>query len=207
MGAGKSTIGREVARRLDRAFHDTDTMIEEREGGIPELFANGGEDLFRDLESRILLELREAREPLVIALGGGAVETDAIREALTSMCTVYVEVDLETAWERTRGTDRPLATDEEEFRTRFELRQPLYYEIADAVAHDADDVILAAAGIHVGVGALERLAELVPGDGPVALVADAHVAGIHGMDAQLALGGRLVSTHEVSGKSDRKSVV
>ena len=48
---------------------------------------------------------------------------------------------------------------------------------------------------------LERLADFVPGDGPVALVADAHVSGIYGMDAQLALGGRLASTHEVSGKS------
>ena len=53
---------------------------------------------------------------------------------------------------------------------------------------DADDVVLAAAGVHVERGALRRLGELVPGDGPAALVATAHVAGIHGADAQLALG-------------------
>ena len=52
-----------------------------------------------------------------------------------------------------------------------------YREVADAVAHDADDVVLAAAGVHVERGALQRLGELVPGDGRVALVSDPHVAG------------------------------
>jgi 3-dehydroquinate synthetase len=61
--------------------------------------------------------------------------------------------------------------------------------------------VLAAAGIQVGIGALEQLGELVPGEGEVALIADAHVSGIHGMDAQLALGPRLASTHEVQGKT------
>jgi 3-dehydroquinate synthetase len=69
------------------------------------------------------------------------------------------------------------------------------------VAADADGIVLAAAAIHVAVGALELLGELVPGDGKVALIADAHVSGIHGMDAQLALGPRLASTHEVHGKT------
>ena len=55
-------------------------------------------------------------------------------------------------------------------------------------ARDADGVVLAAGGVHVETGALERLGELVPGDGPVAVVSDAVVAGIHGADAQVALG-------------------
>src|SRR5439155_23842787 len=61
----------------------------------------------------------------------------------------------------------------------------------------AADVVLAAAGIHVERGALQRLGALVPGDGSVALVSDSNVAGIHGMDAQLALGTRLAETHEL----------
>ena len=69
--------------------------------------------------------------------------------------------------------------------------------MADAVARDADDVVLAAGGVHVKMGELERLGELVPGGGPVALVTDAHVAGIYGAEAQLSLAGRVASTHEL----------
>src|SRR5436309_976496 len=77
---------------------------------------------------------------------------------------------------------------------------------ADAVARDADDAVLAAAGVRVERGALERLESLVPGGGPVALLADARVAGIHGAAAQVALGGRLASTHEVPPGEEAKSV-
>jgi 3-dehydroquinate synthetase len=96
-----------------------------------------------------------------------------------------------------QGSRRPLAQDEAEFRSRFDRRAPLYRKTAHATARDADDVVLAAAGVRVERGALQRLAELVPGDGAVALVSDEHVAGIHGMDAQLALGPRLQTTHEL----------
>jgi shikimate kinase/3-dehydroquinate synthase len=66
--------------------------------------------------------------------------------------------------------------------------------------------VLAAAGIDVTVGSLERLGELVPGEGQVALVSDAHVSGIHGADAQLALGGRLASTHTVPAGEEAKTL-
>ncbi len=74
---------------------------------------------------------------------------------------------------------------------------PSTSDVADGTAHDADGVILAGAGIYVELGAIELLGELVPGDGPVELVADTHVAGIHGVRAQLALGARDVGRHEV----------
>ena len=64
-------------------------------------------------------------------------------------------------------------------------------------ARDPDDVVLAAAGIHVELGAIDVLGDLVPGDGQAELVADRHVAGIHGVRAQLALGARDVGVHEV----------
>ena len=149
----------------------------------------------------------ESEPPAVLGLGGGAVTSPAAREALRRRAvTVLVEIDADTAWERVRGGDRPLAQDEGDFRRLYEERAPLYAEVADATASDADDVVLAAAGVHVETGALERLGELVPGRGPVALVADAHVAGIHGVDAQVALGGRLASTHEVPAGEEAKSV-
>src|SRR5207237_8213597 len=108
---------------------------------------------------------------------------------------------------RVRGSDRPLARDEAEFRRLYEERRSLYAEVADVVAHDVHDVVLAAAGVVVERGALQKLGEHVPGDGPVALVSDAHVAGIHGMDAQLALGSRLAETHELPAGEEAKTLV
>ena len=85
---------------------------------------------------------------------------------------------------------RPLAIDEHAFHALYRARLPVYEDAADAHAHDADGVVLAAAGIDVRIGALDLLEELVPGTGPVEIVADANVAGIHGVTAQLALGDR-----------------
>ena len=91
-------------------------------------------------------------------------------------------------WERVKSSERPLAQDEAEFRRLYEERRKLYAEVADVVAKDVHDVVLAAAGVVVERGALQRLGELVPGEGGVALVSDPHVAGIHGVNAQIALG-------------------
>jgi shikimate kinase / 3-dehydroquinate synthase len=210
MGAGKTTIGAEVARRLDRPFFDLDDLVAEKSGAtIPELFAEHGEEGFRALEAQVLTDelLVRNRYWSVIAAGGGVVETAFARTALADLAfNVLLDVEVETAWERTRGTDRPLAQDETEFRRRFELRRRLYAELADARARDADDVVLAAAGVHAEVGALERLEELVPGDGPVALVSEPVVAGIHGADAQLALGERLAEAHDLPTGERAKTV-
>jgi shikimate kinase / 3-dehydroquinate synthase len=203
MGAGKTTLGLQVAERLGRRFLDLDREIELGAGStIPEIFQRRGEAEFRELEQAAAVEVLGASSPAVVALGGGAVKSSAVRTALREHAlTVFLDVDPGVAWERIRGNGRPLAQDEDAFRALYEERQPLYRETADAVAADADGIVLAAAAIHVAVGALELLGELVPGDGKVALIADAHVSGIHGMDAQLALGPRLASTHEVHGKT------
>ncbi|NUR75071.1 MAG: bifunctional shikimate kinase/3-dehydroquinate synthase [Thermoleophilia bacterium] len=142
-----------------------------------------------------------------MALGGGAVKTPEVQTTLRERAlTVLVDVDVDTAWERAKETDRPLAQDEDVFRRLYDERQPLYRGVADAVAGDADGIILAAAGIHHEVGALERLGELVPGDGPVALVADSNVMGIHGPAAQTALGDRLRSTHDLPAGESAKQL-
>jgi shikimate kinase / 3-dehydroquinate synthase len=205
MGAGKSTLGAEVARRLGRPFHDVDDEVERAHGPIWELFQERGEAAFRELEAQFIRDVCSQQEPAVVAVGGGAVETRGLLHDLGAFA-VHLDVDVETAWSRVQGSRRPLAQDQAEFRARFARRAPLYDEVADAKARDAEDIVLAAAGVHVERGALSRLGELVPGEGRVALVSDAHVAGVHGAAAQLALGTRLSSTHELPVGEDAKTI-
>ncbi len=205
MGAGKTTRGWDVARLLGRPFVDVDEAIAASHGPIPELFETDGEAAFRALETRFVKEALARSQPTVIAVGGGAVETPDLLDDDRAI-VVHLQIDVETAWERARSSGRPLAQDETEFRRRFELRAPLYAAVADATARDRDDVVLAVAGVHVERGAVRRLDELVPGEGAVALVSDPHVAGIHGMDAQLALGTRLAETHELPPGEEAKTL-
>jgi shikimate kinase / 3-dehydroquinate synthase len=200
MGAGKSTLGPEVAERLGRRFIDLDRELEHSSGqSIPRLFQqSGGEVEFRVREAEQATAALRLADPAVIAFGGGAVETSSIRNELCERAfTVLLEVDPGTAWERSAGGDRPLAQDKTEFHALYKRRRELYDDVADARAHDVDDVVLAAGGVQVEPGSLELLGSLVPGDRPFALVSDPHVAGIYGAAVQVALGTRLASVHEV----------
>jgi 3-dehydroquinate synthetase len=208
MGAGKSTIGAAAAELLSRPFVDLDEEIERRTGSsVVELFNAPGEAGFREIEEEIALELLGRREPSVLALGGGAVLSPRTRMKLRERAVAaLVEVEPDSAWERVGDAGRPLAQGREQFLALYEERRPIYEEVADARVSDLHDAVLAAAGVHVAVGLLERLGELVPGDGQIGLVADAHVSGIHGADAQLALGPRLVSTHTVPAGEEAKTL-
>jgi shikimate kinase/3-dehydroquinate synthase len=208
MGAGETTLGEEVARLLRRRFVDLDHEIEWRTGAtIDELFARDGEAGFRETEETVAASVLDAAEPTVIALGGGAVLSAATREGLRRRAfTVLLEIDPGTAWQRTRQSARPLAIDEDDFHALYSARLPVYEEVADAYAHDADGIALAAAGIDVRIGAIDLLGELVPGTGPIEIVADANVAGIHGVTAQLALGARDVASHDVPPGEAAKSI-
>ncbi len=199
MGSGKTSLGREVAQRLGRPFVDLDRAIEARAGAtVAELFAEQGEAAFRALEEKVARDTLGSGEASVVALGGGAVLSERTRESLARRAfTVVLDVEPETAWQRVAGTDRPLARDEAAFHALHRERLPLYDEVADATAEDADGIVLAAAGVTVETDALDELGALVPGDGPVALVADGHVSGIHGARAQVGLGARDVEEHEV----------
>jgi 3-dehydroquinate synthetase/shikimate kinase len=199
MGAGKSTVGPPLAERLGRPFLDLDRELEHALGmTIPELFEQRGEPEFRLQEEAHAIAALRLPDPAVIALGGGAVQTPSIRNELAGRAfTVLLRVDPDTAWERSGGRGRPLACDESEFRALYERRRELYGEVADAQADDLDGAVLAAAGVQVEPRALERLGSLVPGDGSVALVTDPHVGGIYGAAAQVALGPRLASVHEI----------
>jgi len=149
MGAGKSTVGRDVAERTARPFVDTDEEIERLHGPIPELFERG-EAEFRRLEEQVVAEAL-AGPPAVIALGGGAVLSEKTRRRLSAHAyTVLIEVDVDDAWERVRGSNRPLARNEEDFRGLFDSRRPIYTEAMDAPADDAESVLLAALRIVIG---------------------------------------------------------
>ena len=195
MGAGKTSIGYELAGALDRPFVDADAELERRHGAsVPELFAAHGEPWFRNEESRLVTELLDAPDLTVLALGGGAVGRAETREALARRaCTLLVHVGVDEAWRRVAGTSRPLAQDEAQFRALYSERQPAYRETADAIVESLEDALLALGGIVVERGALAQLVEIVPGSAPVALVADEAVLALH----TPGLGDRLVSTHAV----------
>jgi shikimate kinase/3-dehydroquinate synthase len=207
MGAGKTRLAEEVAGRLGREASDVDLTIERlTETDIRTLFRERGEAWFREYEELTVLMALATDEPAVVSLGGGAVTSEAVREALRERAvTLWVDVDIDIAWERARDSDRPLAQDEGDFRRLYEERRPLYEQVADAKVRDADDAVLAAAGIHVSRGALSRLGSLIP-DAPTALVSEPHVLGIHGAEAQVALGSRLASVHELPTGEEAKTV-
>jgi shikimate kinase/3-dehydroquinate synthase len=196
MGAGKTTIARALGLR--HVETDADVPIE--------LFEQG-EEAFRTREAEVVRAVLRRGDPVVVDLGGGAVTTPEVRELLEERATVvWLDVDVETAWQRVEGSGRPLARNFEDFERLYEKRRPLYEKVANVVARDFDDVVLAVSGVHVEHGALARLGELVPGEGAVALISDPHVAGIHGMDAQLALGSRLAETHELPPGEEAKTL-
>jgi shikimate kinase len=143
MGAGKSAVGRRLARALRAPFADADDLIVAAAGmSIPDLFDTYGEAAFRDLERRVIARVLEG-PPGVLALGGGAFIDPATRARLKAAAlTIWLRADLDTLVARTarkRGT-RPLLMqgDPREILARLmEQRYPIYAE-ADHVIDTAD---------------------------------------------------------------------
>ena len=140
MGAGKTTIG----SLLDPAFADMDALLVQRlEMPISDYFARYGEDSFRQQESLLLQELLN-QESSVIATGGGIVLKPENRELLKkNPCNIYLRIDFDHLYQRLATdpvTKRPLFLDknQEEFRTLYEQRLPLYEEVATHVIDVAD---------------------------------------------------------------------
>ena len=138
MGAGKTTIGKILARALKLGFADTDSEIEERTGAdIPWIFDVEGEEGFRDREEQVIEEMTRL-DHTVLATGGGVVMREANRRALADRgFVIYLHATLEEQLRRTRGDrNRPLlnrGNPEQVLRDLFALRDPLYREIADHI--------------------------------------------------------------------------
>lgn len=137
MGAGKSAVGRALARRLGLAFVDSDEFIEDRTGvDIGFIFEKEGEAGFRLRERQAIAELAQL-EDLVLATGGGAVTSDENREALARAGTVvYLRASVEQQRARVgRGKDRPMLQGSDSLTARLDelmaKREPLYQSIAD----------------------------------------------------------------------------
>jgi shikimate kinase len=139
-GAGKTTVGRQLAKRLQRRFVDADHEIEQRTGvRIPLIFDIEGEQGFRDREARVIAELA-AGSDMVVATGGGAVLRPENRAALRSGGTViYLQASPDLLFERTRlDPNRPLLQVQDPRRKLEELyaqRDPLYREVADIIVN------------------------------------------------------------------------
>jgi shikimate kinase len=139
-GAGKTTVGRQLARRLQRNFIDADHEIEARTGvRIPLIFDIEGELGFRDREAKVIAEFA-TRKDLVVATGGGAVLRPENRAAMRQGGTViYLNATPELLYERTKlDPNRPLLQVEDPRRKLDELfaqRDPLYRDVADIVVN------------------------------------------------------------------------
>lgn len=138
-GCGKSTIGRQLARRFGVEFVDSDAEIEKRLGmTIRQYFEAHGEAAFRDVEQTMLDELCRRPGPFVLATGGGIVLKPANREMLRShTCVVYLHASVSDLWRRLRhDTKRPLLQGGDalgRLKTLAREREPLYREVAEFV--------------------------------------------------------------------------
>lgn len=137
MGAGKTTIGKLLAKQLGRQFVDCDWYIAEQTGAdIPWIFEKEGEAGFRDRETRALVELTQLPN-IVMATGGGAVGRSQNRELLKNGLVVYLNANVETQLARTKkDKNRPLLQASNPrliLENLYKIRDPLYKEVADIV--------------------------------------------------------------------------
>jgi shikimate kinase len=133
-GAGKSSIGKNLAKRMNRTFIDTDEMIEKRSGKkISEIFLEDGEQQFRALEKESVLEALQQPD-CVISLGGGAVLDSDTQSVLKEMNrVVYLEVSISNAAPRIGfNRDRPLllGNPRQQWLSLMEHRKPIYESLA-----------------------------------------------------------------------------
>ena len=148
MGAGKSTIGRTLARELKLSFYDSDEVIEERAGAdLSWIFDVEGDEGFRHREQKVIEELTQ-KTNIVLATGGGVIITPENRNALAARGTViYLRTSLQQQFERTkRDTKRPLLQTDDltgRLESLRDEREPFYEELAD-VSFETDKLTVKA---------------------------------------------------------------
>jgi shikimate kinase/3-dehydroquinate synthase len=205
MGSGKSTGVRTLAAELGAEPIDSDHELERQLGEpIEAFFDREGEYAFRSREEKLVLDLLDGRGAPVIALGGGAVQSERVRDALTRHTVIHLEVRPEDAWRRASGKGRPLAREPGRFEQLHRDRAPLYEAVADAVFPPSDRDCLrralpallalgdapagtrlvwasAASGeypVYLGRGLIES-GFFFPRDGRRLVVTDSNVARVH----------------------------
>lgn len=159
MGAGKSSVGRVLARRLDRPLLDSDELIEQRTGRtVREIWMTDGEAEFRELETKSFVDALTDDEPSVVAAAGGVVLSAANRIALgeSDAHVVWLLANVDVLIDRVKnGGHRPLLDDDPEaiLRAMHQDRDELYREVADAIVsvdnrsvHDVAQAVLRCAG-------------------------------------------------------------
>lgn len=158
MGAGKSSaLSAAGAEGLETI--EVDDLLERELGmPIPQAFEQVGEGVFREREEAVVGSLLEEASGGAIALGGGSVLSERVREALSRHTVVWLQVDAKEAWERIAGTDRPLARSPDDVVRLLEERLPLYEGLADAVLLPGDPNQVVRALSHI-----QALAELPSG--------------------------------------------
>ena len=149
-GSGKTSVGKALAEKTGRAFYDTDALIAEKAGPVPDYIRAHGEAAFRDLESAVIAELVFDTRGAVIATGGGAVlRAENVRRLKENGRIFYLLRDIEKI---VPDETRPLSSDREALRRRFEERKEIYESTADTAIDcngtvaEAADAIAAAAG-------------------------------------------------------------
>lgn len=144
MGAGKSTVGRALARRLGWPYLDSDEQVERRTGRtVPDIFAEQGEAAFRAEERAALAEATTSLGPVVVSVAGGAVlDPENCRRLREGGTVVWLRAPVPTLAERVGdGSGRPLLGDDPRsaLDRLYEERRPLYAQLADVVV-DVQDV-------------------------------------------------------------------
>ena len=148
MGAGKTSVGKILARRLDYNFYDTDIIIEEKTGlSIRKIFSLHGEEYFRCLEAEVLKQIIEQNDDIVIATGGGIVLSDQNRYYLKKYTyPILLSVSPLAVHQRLKGENRPLLGENtlEEIKKLMEEREEVYGEFSPAIEtsdRSPDDVV------------------------------------------------------------------
>ena len=142
MGAGKTSVGRELSRKLQVDFYDLDSEVERARGlSVTEIFAADGEDGFREKETEMLEILSRKASPAVISTGGGVILREKNRDIMSASGEVfYLRADIDTLWNRVRRKKgRPLLDVKDphaEFQELFMKRKDIYERLPRVVFTD-----------------------------------------------------------------------
>ena len=144
MGSGKSLIGKKLAKEINFSFVDTDKLIEEERGkSINKIFKEDGEEYFRKLEEKIILNILKKKK-YVIALGGGSLENHSIRNFIkNNSYNIYLDVNIKILIKRLKNSkNRPLLHNKDIYKTLVEIlkKRKKFYNEADLIIQNENNI-------------------------------------------------------------------